>query len=158
MQTPQTPSPAPKSQPAARLQPAGRTPARNPHHVPKATGLLPHHSQLQISPTPPAANPRASSWTQSPSQNPGAYPIPGQVKEKARLQGASPQPRAGYLHWQLGWWLQPTPKQPVEVWQGSCSSCHPSSTPCNHIPQEKEEGSPPGPGRCPAVHSPAGEK
>lgn len=61
---PKTPSPAPKSQPAAGMQPAGRTPTPNPDHVPKATGLLPHRSQLQISPTPPAANPPASSWTQ----------------------------------------------------------------------------------------------
>lgn len=84
---PKTPSPAPKSQPAAGLQPAGRTPAHNPHHVPKATGLLPYHSQLQLSPTPPTTNPHANSWTQRLAESfpKSRGPIQALAKSKGRL-------------------------------------------------------------------------
>ncbi|XP_037999635.1 vegetative cell wall protein gp1-like [Motacilla alba alba] len=157
---PKTPSPAPKSQPAAGMQPAGRTPAPNPHHVPKAIGLLPHRSQLQISPTPPTANPRASSWTQRfPESFPKSRSLsPSQVKGKA-LPDCKELLPSPVLAIHTGSVLQPTPNHPLEVWQSSCSSCHPSSTlEAFSIPWEKEEGSPPGPGRSPAEHSPAGEK
>lgn len=148
---PQRPSPAPKSQPAAELQPAGRTPARNPHHVPKATGLLPHHSQLQISPTPPAANPRASSWTQRlaesfpksrrlsepwPSQREGfkeLLPGPVLATHTGSLAGGCSPPqntswRSGKAHAPPA--ILPAPLQPHSSGKGGGKPTRPGKEPC----------------------------
>lgn len=154
---PKMPSPAPKSHPAAGIQPAGRTPAPNPHHVPKATGRLPHHSQLQISPTPPAANPRASSWTQRftesfPKSRSPSEPQPSQRADSKELL-ASP-----VLAIHIGSLASGSSPPQNTPWRSGKAHAPPATLPTFSIPWEKEEGNPPGLGRSPAERSPAGEK